>query len=398
MKERSLIIKIVVCILAAALVVGLLVALTKGANDNTGSWFDEIVEFFGGDSSDSGGGGGSADKDESTTETVERSEGDPACAHTYDKGVVKKASTCMEEGLIVYSCTKCSKTLEDTLEVSNEHIYGSPKKYDNSQHVLACTVCDHKLYADHEPVPSTIAATCTTNGAIVYDCVCGYQSKRPIDKLGHNVTSWNKVSGDSTNHHGVCVREGCGAKISEAHTYGAEVIVTEATCTASGLKTKTCTTCGYVHNITIPALGHSSVTDTSWEGAVAATCTTDGKIRNICQRPGCSYSYEQSIPALGHKNLFAEMYGNDDTHMLICEVCGSYVKDESHSFTGAYEYFDEIEHSKACSKCGQLNVSTHSYSKTGERAAEESGYKYVIYTCSGCGHVKEQKVQTTVDL
>lgn len=395
MKETSLFIKIIVCVFAAVLVVGLLVALTKGANDNTGSWFDEIVKFFGGDSSDSGGGGESADKDESTTETVERSEGDPACAHTYDKGVVKKASTCMEEGLIVYSCTKCSKTLEDTLEVSNEHIYGSPKKYDNSQHVLACTVCDHKLYADHEPVPSTIAATCTTNGAIVYDCVCGYQSKRPIDKLGHNVTSWNKVSGDSTNHHGVCVREGCGAKISEAHTYGAEVIVTEATCTESGLKTKTCTTCGYVHNITIPALGHSLSEDTSWDGAVAATCTTAGKARMVCQNSGCEYSLEIATELLPHDCRW-ESDGTTDYYS--CYVCNTIVKSASHNFEGAYVSLGEDGHFRNCTQCGADDIQDHSYSKTGERAAEESGYKYVIYTCSGCGHVKEQKVQTTVDL
>ena len=342
MKETSLFIKIIVCVFAAVLVVGLLVALTKGANDNTGSWFDEIVEFFGGGSSNSGGGGGSADKDESATETVERFEGDAACAHTFDKGVVDKAATCKEEGLIVYTCTKCGKTQEDTLEISTEHTYGSPKKYDDAQHVLNCTVCGLAQYADHALVESTIAATCTTNGAIVYDCACGYQSRTTIEKLGHNVTSWNKVSGDSTNHHGVCVREGCGAKISKAHTYGAEVIVIEATCTASGLKTKTCTTCGYVHNITIPASGHDLETE-----IVSSTCAVTGTKTVTCNN--CEYSNVETLPKKSSHTfgqyeclpLASDEIG--DLHYKVCSVCG--IKEtEPHSWT----WNDTNEYCKKC--------------------------------------------------
>ena len=44
---------------------------------------------------------------------------------------------------------------------------------------------------------------------------------------------------------------------SAAHTFGDVVAVTPATCTAAGAGTQTCTVCGYVKDVVIPALGHN---------------------------------------------------------------------------------------------------------------------------------------------
>ena len=78
-----------------------------------------------------------------------------------------------------------------------------------------------------------------------------------------------------------------------SHSYSSK-ITTAATCTATGVKTFTCSKCGNSYTQSIAALGHNykaSITK-------AATCTEKGVKTFKCSR--CTSSYTQDIAALGH--------------------------------------------------------------------------------------------------
>ncbi len=80
------------------------------------------------------------------------------------------------------------------------------------------------------------------------------------------------------------------------HAWGEGVVTLEPTCTEEGNTAYTCSTCGEVKNVTIPALGHA------WDegtGVLAPSCTADGMIFFVCSR--CDTVREDPIDALGHE-------------------------------------------------------------------------------------------------
>ena len=365
--QKTLWIQILVGVFALVLVVGLISSLSGGLDFDT----------------DLPGGSGvptDTETDKVTTETVERSEGDAACEHTYDEGVVEKAATCKEEGVIVYTCTKCHKTKDDVISITNVHTYADSEKYDTNQHVYSCTVCykaEAAVYEDHKYSVSSTPDTCTTVGSTVYSCACGYVYSVPVNVItDHNITSWHKIENDSINHNGWCTL--CAATVKRGHDYGAEQTVS-ATCTEAGSKSKSCLTCGYLDTSVIPPLGHDLVEDTSWEGKVAATCVAEGKKRMICNRDGCSYYETVTIPKTLHSYSGQYVSNGDNTHSLVCDVCG-YVKSTiSCAPIGNYEYSDSTYHVGTCGTCGGNIKHTH----TKIYDADQNPY------CPACNHSLE---------
>ena len=106
------------------------------------------------------------------------------------------------------------------------------------------------------------------------------------------------------------------------------VITTPATCTATGVKTYTCSKCGDSYTEIIPKTNHSAVTD----NAVAPTCTetglTEGSHCSVCGK----VLVEQTVtPIAAHKqgnavkeNEVAATYehGGSYDSVVYCTVCG----------------------------------------------------------------------------
>lgn len=119
------------------------------------------------------------------------------------------------------------------------------------------------------------------------------------DGKGTKVSKSSDVSGNTTVYahwEKLCVHE-WDTKATGADENG-WVIVTDATCTTDGEKTRKCTKCEKVETEVIEATGHSWEEDAAANGNIAATCETDGVQFYKCSE--CSETKSEVITALGH--------------------------------------------------------------------------------------------------
>ncbi|MBQ3518321.1 MAG: hypothetical protein IJA31_03250 [Clostridia bacterium] len=147
-------------------------------------------------------------------------------------------------------------------------------------------------------IPGT-AATCTEDGVEdAYACAdCGYivRGGGVITASGHNHTS----------------------KVTSA-----------ATCTAEGVETFTCATCGDTYTKSIAKLSHSYG---AWTAKTDATCTADGVSERKC---ACGKTETKAIPATGHA---------DADSNYVCDNCGTELeKPELNFFEKIIAFFQSI--------------------------------------------------------
>ena len=142
-----------------------------------------------------------------------------------------------------------------------------------------------------------------------------------------------------------------------SHFYTREVI-TDATCTQTGLAKYTCTRCGNSYTASFAALGH----DYSRQVLNVATCTQTGLAQYTCTR--CGDSYTAPIRALGH---------NYSREVITSATCMQ---------TGLARY--------TCTRCGDnytqvIPEGEHSYARviTKQPTCTQTGT--AIDTCSVCG-------------
>ena len=109
-------------------------------------------------------------------------------------------------------------------------------------------------------------------------------------------------AGSESIHCSICdaVKEDSEREIqAKGHSWDEGKVTTEATCTATGEKTYTCTVCGTTRTEEIPAKGHTWNTDYTVDKE--ATCTEAGSESIHCSI--CDAVKEDSareIPAKGH--------------------------------------------------------------------------------------------------
>ena len=209
-----------------------------------------------------------------------------------------------------------------------------------------CTVCDApiKLLTPHNVVITIVSeATCTEKGLWTAKCsICDLAITKEYlegqEAAGIDVKVTGLEAGNTTNAaylagHTVTVDPDGVATITAAMLVDAELghawatdftIDTPATCTTVGSKSKHCTRCEEVTDVTeIPALGHNFVADlaalealtpdqiTELYGAdfvalKAATCAEDGYYYLICQN-GCGK----------YKNAAGEAVALEDAKLII---------------------------------------------------------------------------------
>lgn len=384
----------------------------------------------------------------------------PAHTCTLTK-VPAKAATCTEDGNIEYyqcSDTTCGKLYKDaagTQEITKADIvikaghtdlklYPAKEPTCDSDGCVAywfCTGCDNyyfdnngavgeKTTVEKVAIPATghkwvLVVGGYEEGApnhTVRCSVCGQKKDEAhADRPGDKSDKWES---DKDNHWNVY---GCGTIMNKAaHTWNAGVETTPATCTKAGVKTFTCTKCGYEKTEPIAVIAHKyewkhdetnhwqecsvchdiidkaehtyashKCEDTatctkaecgyvkpagqhSWndgEVTTPATCTTDGVKTYTCKV--CSETKTEPIKASGHSLTKVEAVaatctegGNNEYYT--CSVCKKVFKaDKTTETTVADE---------------TLAALGHKLTKTDAKAATctESGNSE-YYTCGNCG-------------
>lgn len=182
--------------------------------------------------------------------------------------------TCAAEGSIVSVCDDCGKTKTEAV-AKTEHEYklsdsSAGNCMENQKETYTCAVCGDSYTVEGEPgehdyvlQDNSIPAGCETEGLNVYQCsICGESYEETLAPLGHEYPKTKDV-------------------------------ITEATCTESGLKAFRCIRCSLnSEEEEIPPTGHS----TQYSVITSPTWFHDGKAADVCS--DCmAFVTEYTLPA-----------------------------------------------------------------------------------------------------
>ncbi len=175
-----------------------------------------------------------------------------------------------------------------------------------------CTDCD-KFFSDAE------AKTEITKAETLLE----------VDSSAHTYGEWETVTEPTCEAEGLKSRtcSVCSDKESEvlakvAHTYGEWKTVTEATCAVEGKKEKVCSVCGDKQTQTLPKLAH---TYGEWTTVTEATCALEGKQERVCST--CNVAKEtKTLPKVEHTygewvTITAATCEADGKQEKVCSVC-----------------------------------------------------------------------------
>ena len=225
----------------------------------------------------------------------------------------------------------------------------------------------------------TFEPTCTEEGEKTFTCDCGDTYTETIPAKGHTkvidkavpatCTTDGKTEGSHCSVCGAVIKAQTVIKAT-GHKYDDGKITKQPTCTATGVKTFTCSECGAKKTETIKANGHTEVIDK----AIPATCTTDGKTEGShCSVCGKVIKAQTVIKATGHN-----FGGWNITKSATCTESGS--------------------QTRTCAACGKTETKTipakgHTSSKwiiDKQPAVGVKGSKHK--ECTVCGKVLETAV------
>ena len=235
---------------------------------------------------------------------------------------------------------------------------------------------------------SVVAPKCATDGYTIYKCACGASCRLDlVEAPGHKkdivVDAVAPTCTDTGLTEGVKCSV-CGEMTKPQKVVAAlghtevEIPETAPTCTLDGHSTgKMCTTCG--ENTTevtvIPKLGHSYAAE-----GTEATCTADGFKTYTCS--ACGDSYDVTTPALGHD------YGDAKcTDTAVCRVCNA-ASDGiiGHDFAPA----TCLDPATCKRGCGATTGEALGHAMALATCTDPS-------TCERCGHIDGEKLPHTLE-
>lgn len=324
----------------------------------------------------------------------------PATGHTEIVKGVRKAATCVEEGVLVYKCTVCNQdTRTEAIEIDPDN-HNDKVAYHAAIAATCtttgmteydeCSACGKVTWGEKKVVPIThdlvksltnsVDPTCTTNGSEWWYCtLCSYSETKVLDSNGaHNMV------------------------------YNGTVV---ATCENEGYKKYACSECGEEEKRdVVAALGHKWSTETIYEEA--ATCTAEGSKWYECVNDGCDAEKEEVVAKIAHTEgkwvRTAPTCEAEGVLVIYCTVCKADLETEAiealgHDWeyiatqaptceVGGYDYWV----CKACkteNKPNETEALGHDFSvkssSTKAPTCENEGYTW--YTCAHEGCPKTEK-------
>ena len=182
--------------------------------------------------------------------------------HSYDSGMITTPATETTEGVKTYTCSVCNHTKTETVpKLSHTHSLSKDYSKDETGHWHTCLGCDEKVDFEAHTEDSgtvTVQPTETSTGVMTYYCsVCGYEMRTeeiPAITPEHTHSYGTEWNSDSTSHWHEC---SCGDKTDIAqHISNGGTVTVQPTAYSTGLRTYSCTVCGYViRTESIPATG-----------------------------------------------------------------------------------------------------------------------------------------------
>ena len=297
------------------------------------------------------------------------------------------------------------------------------------------------VFAEADQGTVKTEATCTTSGTLIRRCTrCKDEVSEVIPQTAH---VYSELVGEKSKP-ATCAEEGtevrkcenCDAEMTTTlaktgtHTYGDWVIDTEATCTATGKKHKTCTICNQ-STVTeeILALGHNWANEYTTD--VAPTCISEGSESLHCTRCEATKG-SRELAKTAHTfadrddpNLtwiYAENCSGQDTVEVTCltegctvtktyrrkaENASAHTWDESKTVREEPTCTEDGRVTKICASCDQVMVTevlpkrNHALVQTPAKAATcttEGTNAY--WTCGTCQKVFANAagtVETTIE-
>lgn len=324
--------------------------------------------------------------------------------HTWDAGKITTAATCSGKGIKTYTCTGCNATrTEEIPSTGHQHTELRNVKVatcasEGYTGDTYCKDCNTKLTSgkvlpktEHtwDAGKITTEATCSGKGIKTFTCtVCKSTRIEEIPEIGHvnKITKFAKnASCKSEGYTGDIYCQDCGALLEDGkiiskteHTWNAGEITKTATCTAAGVKTFTCTSCGTTRTEVIAATGHGS---TETRNEKTASCSSEGYTGDLyCTVCGQKISSGSVIAKTGHswdngvitkeptaaeegiKTYTCRNCGATQTETLVklepqTATPGKIIKDKATN--GVYKVLDDglsVEYTKPISKKASIKI------------------------------------------
>ena len=189
-------------------------------------------------------------------------------AHNYESEVTVEP-TCIAVGERTYTCTVCQDSYTEEIEKA-PHTVSQEYTTENGKHYHKCTT-EGCTYVEDEAECSGGEATCK-DLAVCEICSEAYGELDPKNHVGGTtIKDASAATCTTPGYTGDTYCLGCDTKIADgesiptaSHHYSSSV-TKEATCVEAGVRTYTCSGCGYSYTEEIPATDHSNVTDaTEW--------------------------------------------------------------------------------------------------------------------------------------
>ncbi len=277
--------------------------------------------------------------------------------------VITTPATCKQAGVRTYTCTVCSDSYTEPVEIdSTNHVGGTEirgayaEDCGNNGYTgdIYCLGCDTKL-ADGTSIPATgnhdytsaitTPATCNQAGVRTYTCtVCSDSYTEPveIDSTNHvgGTEIRDAVTGNCGNrgYTGDTYCLGCNKKVSDGsvvpatgkHNY-TSAVTTVATCKTTGIRTCTCTVCKDTYTETIAKDNKNHAGGTEIRNKKSATCTSEGHTGDTyCVGCNTKIANDSVIAATGHSKgdwevVTEAQIGAEGKEVQKCLVCGEVV-------------------------------------------------------------------------
>lgn len=290
---------------------------------------------------------------EATTEVTKSNLATPKTTdHVWDAGKINKAANCAQNGIITYTCTRC--TLTET--ITGDSLDVTATGYDAA--TAAAILAKHPDLAITTDVETTDPETgdpiITKEPVQATDT---FGNPAYVQKTENGEPKFTETVATDEDGHTIYNADGTKAYLPDydttqpiysytivhnniSHSYKVEKQTTAPTCEGKGEITHQCRYCGLKFHVSdVDPLGHDFTADEADEAAWAVgedpSCTTDGwKYPAVCARcgdPNTEHLNPVAIPALGHS------YSETDRRE-------TYKDEENVWHNGYVEY--------TCSRCG----------------------------------------------